>query len=83
MAGGVAVGGAMGGGIGAVGGVARLAARTEGPSPEAGQAAPEPTAPVEPDDRGPLRRAAEHGQQRQADRGAAANAGVPIDGRPA
>jgi len=82
VASGVAAGGAMGGGMGAVGGVARPAAHNTGPSPEAGQAAPEPTAPVEPDDRGPLRRAADHGQQRQADRGAAANAGVPIDGRP-
>ncbi|KQZ96841.1 hypothetical protein ASD74_06180 [Rhizobium sp. Root564] len=82
VASGVAAGGAMGGGMGAVGGVARPAASNTGASPEAGQAAPEPTAPVEPDDRGPLRRAADHGQQRQADRGAAANAGVPIDGRP-
>jgi N12 class adenine-specific DNA methylase len=82
VASGVAAGGAMGGGMGAVGGVARPAASNTGPSPEVGQAAPEPTAPVEPDDRGPLRRAADHGQQRQADRGAAANAGVPIDGRP-
>jgi len=81
VASGVAAGGAMGGGMGAVGGVARPAAANEGVAPQTGQG-PEPVAPVEPDNRGPLRRAAEHGQQRQADRGAAANAGVPIDGRP-
>ena len=75
VASGIAAGGAMGGGMGGAGGLAR---------PAGGTAAVEP-APVEPEPvrRGPLGRAAEHGQKREAERATAADAGAPIDGRPA
>ncbi|MBB3947058.1 N12 class adenine-specific DNA methylase [Rhizobium skierniewicense] len=72
VASGVATGGAMGGGMGAAGGAAR-------PSHSAGTATP--VAP-EPDNRGPLRRAADHAEQRNAARAAAQPAQVPQDGRP-
>ncbi len=77
---GVAVGGAMGGAMGGVGGLARprRGAGAEQSAPQ-GIDAPE----AEPDNRGPLRRAADHGQQRGSERAAAADAGAPIDGRPA
>ena len=75
VASGIAAGGAMGGGMGGAGGLARPA----GARPEV---APAPTQP-EPDNRGPLRRAADHGQQRGTERADAANSGAPIDGRPA
>lgn len=77
VASGIAAGGAMGGGMGGAGGLAR---------PAGGQTdvAPGPTQPApEPDNRGPLRRAADHGQQRGTERAEAANTGAPIDGRPA
>ncbi|MGV1752795.1 PLxRFG domain-containing protein [Agrobacterium sp. CG674] len=76
VASGVATGGAMGGGMGAVGGAAR-------PNRAGGPATPgaAPVAPG-PDNRGPLRRAADHGTQRGQERASAANAGAPIDGRP-
>jgi len=75
VASGIAAGGAMGGGMGGAGGLAR---------PAAGRAGVElPPAQPEPDNRGPLRRAADHGQQRETERATAADAGAPIDGRPA
>lgn len=75
VASGIAAGGAMGGGMGGAGGLAR---------PAGGTATVEP-APIEPEPvrRGPLSRAAEHGQKREAERATAADAGAPIDGRPA
>lgn len=75
VASGIAAGGAMGGGMGGAGGLAR---------PAGGHAdtAATPSQP-EPDNRGPLRRAANHGQQRETERATAADAGAPIDGRPA
>lgn len=75
VASGIAAGGAMGGGMGGAGGLAR---------PASGQADTAATPPQpEPDNRGPLRRAADHGQQRETERATAADAGAPIDGRPA
>ncbi|MCI9865519.1 PLxRFG domain-containing protein [Rhizobium skierniewicense] len=76
VASGVATGGAMGGGMGAVGGAAR-------PN-RAGGTATTGAAPVapEPDNRGPLRRAADHAEQQNAARAAAQPAPVPQDGRP-
>ncbi|WP_144574331.1 PLxRFG domain-containing protein [Agrobacterium sp. DE0009] len=77
VASGIAAGGAMGGGMGGAGGLAR-------PAGGHADAAPTPTEPApEPDNRGPLRRAADHGQQRGTERAEAANAGAPVDGRPA
>lgn len=75
VASGIAAGGAMGGGMGGAGGLAR---------PAGGTATVDP-APIEPEPvrRGPLGRAAEHGQKREAERATAADAGAPIDGRPA
>ncbi|NTA80743.1 PLxRFG domain-containing protein [Agrobacterium tumefaciens] len=75
VASGIAAGGAMGGGMGGAGGLAR---------PAGSSSSSEPT-PVEPEPvrRGPLGRAAEHGQKREAERATAADAGAPIDGRPA
>lgn len=75
VASGIAAGGAMGGGMGSAGGLAR---------PAGSSSSSEPT-PVEPEPvrRGPLGRAAEHGQKREAERATAADAGAPIDGRPA
>ncbi|MGN7710765.1 PLxRFG domain-containing protein [Agrobacterium radiobacter] len=77
VASGIAAGGAMGGGMGGASGLARPAGgQTDVP--------PGPTQPTpEPDNRGPLRRAADHGQQRGTERAEAANSGAPIDGRPA
>ncbi|WP_262525588.1 PLxRFG domain-containing protein [Agrobacterium tumefaciens] len=80
LASGVAVGGAMGGGMGGAGGLARPR-RGAGAEQSAPQDIEAPEA--EPDNRGPLRRAADHGQQRGSERAAAADAGAPIDGRPA
>lgn len=78
---GIAVGGAMGGGMGGVAGVARPAHNT---ATVADDGATEFDAvQPEPDKRGPLRRAADHGQQRETERATAADAGAPIDGRPA
>ncbi len=75
VASGIAAGGAMGGGMGGAGGLARPAGGTATVGP----------APIEPEPvrRGPLSRAAEHGQKREAERATAADAGAPIDGRPA
>ncbi len=75
VASGIAAGGAMGGGMGGAGGLARPAGGTATVGP----------APIEPEPvrRGPLSRAAEQGQKREAERATAADAGAPIDGRPA
>ncbi len=83
VASGIAAGGAMGGGMGGAGGLVRPARNTASGTVPTEQASEPTLSQPEPDNRGPLRRAADHGQQRETERVNAANSGAPIDGRPA
>lgn len=82
VASGIAAGGAMGGGMGGAGGLARPARNAASGTVPTEQASELTPSQPEPDNRGPLRRAADHGQQRETERVNAANSGAPIDGRP-